>query len=58
MSLAFSRSHGPLTLALAGCAHVDTPRTPERKVEADTQRCVRSRVWNDPNHDGWQKGRS
>lgn len=58
MSLAFSRSHGPLTLALAGCAHVDTPTTPERKAAADTQRCMRSRVWNDPTHDARWKRRS
>lgn len=96
MSRAFSRSHGLLTLVLAGCANVAAPTTPEEgrlqaqfaadrercravaertfsyvdprngtavsersiKVEADTQRCMLSRGWNDPNYDGWRKGRS
>lgn len=28
------------------------------KVEADVQRCMLSRGWNDPRHDGWKAGRS
>lgn len=28
------------------------------KVEADVQRCMLSRGWNDPRHDGWKDGRS
>ncbi len=28
------------------------------RVEADIQRCMLSRGWNDPRFDGWNKGRS
>jgi len=28
------------------------------RVEADVQRCLLSRGWNDPRHEGWRAGRS
>ncbi len=28
------------------------------RVEADAQRCMLSRGWNDPRYDGWAQGRS
>ena len=37
----------------------DAPAVAQRsqRVEADTQRCMLSRGWNDPRFDGWKQGR-
>lgn len=62
-----------LLLALAGCAPLATPQSPEdarvhARFQADRERCrqvgertfadVDPRGWNDPRFDGWRQGKS